>query len=184
MSWNSTPKHENIEIAINTIFYSFDISELLKCDPRTDRVTKSRACAVQICWGKKLSDVLNWLFRNQCESKAPLKRGNIVNYNYSWNNKAQANSMMTMAHLQTAIWLDLDPVFSNFLPHVSVIMSCCPSLHLRSVGSAYCGPFSSVQTIVQWVRHTSPPAIQLSTGLAKFCSAQRRPFSRWKCFHN
>ena len=63
-----------------------------------------------------------------------------------------------MAHLHTAIWLAMDPVFSNFFPQVSVIMSCWPSLHLRSVGSAYCGPFSSVQTIVQWVRHTSPPA--------------------------
>ena len=60
------PQHENIEIAINTNFYSVVISELLKCDPRTDRVTKSRACAVRICWGKTLSDILNWLFRSQC----------------------------------------------------------------------------------------------------------------------
>ena len=59
-------KHENIEIEINTNFYSVIISELLTSDPQTDRVTKSRACAVQICLVEKLSNIPYWLFRNQC----------------------------------------------------------------------------------------------------------------------
>ena len=84
-SWNSTSKNENIGIAINTNFYSFIISELLKSDPRTDRVTKSRACAVQIFLDEKLSDVLNWLFCNRCVHERFLFSGANVSRDASLN---------------------------------------------------------------------------------------------------